>query len=142
MPARLTEDRHGVYSLGMESKGGRDPRIAPIVERLRRENAAAERRAAERREAALAEAERLARAFGHADSGVLRVTLFGSLLPGRDFGERSDIDLAVEGGDLAMLARLADASPFDVDLLPLEALREGVKDAVLLEGVVLYEKKS
>ncbi len=126
----------------MRERTSQDPRIAAIIERQRRENLAAEAYLSARREQALREAARLALAIGESDGEVRRVILFGSLLPGRNFGASSDIDLVVEGGDYAGILRLAEDSPFAVDIIPYASLRSGLAQAAADEGKVLYEKKS
>ena len=71
-----------------------------------------------------------------------RLRLIGSLLE-EHWGERSDIDLVVEGLDreseLGLWRRLSSALPVPVDLLRLEELSEGFRRRVLAEGVVLGE---
>src|SRR5665213_1377899 len=74
------------------------------------------------------------------DLGGRRAWLIGSLAWG-NFGERSDVDIVVEGlaldrvGDVA--ARLADRLRVGVDVLRLEDLPPGFQDRVLAEGVAL-----
>ena len=93
-----------------------------------------------KRAEALQEAHRLARAFAEADSELRSVRLFGSLLPGRNYRDGSDIDLAVEGGDIFSFVKIAEVSPCSVDVVELAGLRESIADRVRHEGVVLYEK--
>jgi predicted nucleotidyltransferase len=68
------------------------------------------------------------------------VVLFGSALPGRPFRTDSDIDLAVDGGDRPFLERLTRDAPRTVDIIGLDELRPRIRERVLAEGVVLYEK--
>lgn len=114
--------------------------LKAIAEQIRKENAAYAAAAGRRREAALREARRLAQAFAEADSGLRRVFLFGSLLPGREYRLDSDIDLAIEGGDARLFTAIGERSSFDVDVVELPALREGIADRVRTEGALLYEK--
>jgi uncharacterized protein len=75
--------------------------------------------------------------------GARRVWLFGSLAHG-GFHERSDIDLAAEGlppGHELFLAgaELDDlASPFRVELVPLEDARPEVRERILSRGERLH----
>mgnify|MGYP006303755635 CR=1 FL=1 len=83
----------------------------------------------------------LAAEMGERDPTLRRVILFGSTLPGRLYRASSDIDLAVEGGDRALLERLVAGLSRPVDVIRLDDLRPGILERVLAEGVVLYEKK-
>ena len=71
-----------------------------------------------------------------------RLRLIGSL-SGEAWGERSDVDLVVEGLDreseAALWRRLSSALPVPVDLLRLEELPETFRRRVLAEGVLLGE---
>lgn len=72
-----------------------------------------------------------------------RVVLIGSLLDERRFDIHSDIDLCVAGIPSDSYFRavgesLLQASPFDVDLIPLEHAGERMNKHVK-EGEVLYE---
>jgi predicted nucleotidyltransferase len=87
------------------------------------------------------EAHRLARTFAEADRGLRRVYLFGSCLDTRRFTPSSDIDLAIEGGDLVGCVRIALDSAFPVDVIDLADAREGVRARILAEGEMLYAKE-
>lgn len=69
--------------------------------------------------------------------------MFGSLVEG-GFHERSDIDLAVEGlpGGAALFRAAVEldeiASPFEVDLVPLEEARPDIRARVLERGELLH----
>ena len=75
--------------------------------------------------------------------GVRRVVLFGSLVRGT-FGERSDIDLAVEGlpdGQLIAAEVLANAeSTFDVSVARLEDAPAHIRLAIDREGIELWRR--
>ena len=75
--------------------------------------------------------------------GITRVILFGSRARG-DFQEKSDIDLAVSGGD-AHLFRLAVEEETDTllrfDVVDLDTkIDQKLLENIQREGVVLYEK--
>jgi uncharacterized protein len=108
---------------------------------MRRRAAEADKRRADRREAAW-EAAREAAHFLRSRYGATRVLAFGSLVEGTHFGERSDIDLAVQGlrpsDHFAALGRLLTLSPdFEFDLVDLGACPPGLRVVILAEGVPL-----
>lgn len=78
--------------------------------------------------------------------GALRVYLVGSLVRKELFGERSDIDLVVEGlsarSYFPALKVLWSKLPegMELDLIPYEDAFEEMKKHVQQEGVILYEK--
>jgi len=115
--------------------------LQAIVHRLNRENArAAVRVAIEQQEAYRAACE-LAVRMGTRDPSLQRVVLFGSTVPGRRYRTDSDIDLAVDGGDRALLERIAADLPKSVDIIGIDELRPGIRQRVLTEGIILYEKR-
>lgn len=73
-----------------------------------------------------------------------RVYLFGSLAEGL-FMKDSDIDLAIEGIDfkdyLKALAEYRCIKGIHLDLLHMDFCRPQLKEVILKEGKVLYEKK-
>lgn len=78
--------------------------------------------------------------------GVKKVWLFGSLAEGL-FWEGSDIDLAVEGlssevyfAALSEIWRLLPGG-MELDLIPLEDAYESLRERVLKEGEILYDKE-
>jgi len=79
--------------------------------------------------------ERLAR-----DPGLKRALLFGSAATGRGYRSDSDIDLAIEGGDLFACMAAAETSSFRVDVVELWRLPPGIRARVEEEGIILYEK--
>ena len=72
-----------------------------------------------------------------------KIVLFGSLVKG-DFGEGSDIDLAVAGTRrydyFTALAAVNELTEFWIDLKPIEDLEPSFLDKVLTTGEVLYER--
>lgn len=105
-------------------------------ERQKREAMAVEARAETRKLAEL-----LIQKFG-----ATKVYLFGSLIRPGAFHERSDIDLAAEGiaPDQLFQASVALARACDyryrVELVALEMVREGMRQRILAEGVLLYDR--
>lgn len=72
-----------------------------------------------------------------------RVLLYGSRARG-DYSARSDIDLAVEGGDKTQLLRLRleDTVPtlLRFDVVDLAGVSASIKEEILREGIIIYEK--
>jgi predicted nucleotidyltransferase len=111
-----------------------------------RQRAERERR---RREMLAAEARAEARKLGELlvrEFGATKVYLFGSLTRDGSFHERSDTDLAAEGIAPAQffkagaaLARACDYR-YRVELVDLEAVREGMRELILAEGVLLCDR--
>ena len=77
------------------------------------------------------------------DYNVQKVILFGSRARG-DFRERSDIDLAVLGGDTNNFVLAVDEETFTLlmyDIVDLSLpLQRELKEKIYQEGVVIYEK--
>lgn len=75
---------------------------------------------------------------------IERVYLFGSLAEGL-FLKGSDIDLAIEGLDfhdyLKALAEYRYLGKIHLDILHLDFCKPHLKETILKEGKVLYEKK-
>ncbi len=75
-------------------------------------------------------------------AGVRRVILFGSRARGTNHA-RSDVDLAVSGGDFDafywdVMERMPPLLSFDV--VHLEEAGEALREEIRRDGVVLYEK--
>jgi predicted nucleotidyltransferase len=112
--------------------------IAAHRERRQREQERARKREELAHKAAEEAAEQLA-----LNLGVTGVYLFGSLARGQ-FGSRSDIDLAVEGlvpGKLVDALGIVERNrAFEFDVLPLDAVRPEVAEAVRREGIRLWPR--
>jgi len=93
-----------------------------------------------RLEAARAEAQRLACELATLP-GISKILHFGSSATGRNFGLDSDIDIAITGGDILEAMRVAESSVFNVDVIDVDTVPSPLKEAILEEGVVLYEKR-
>lgn len=76
--------------------------------------------------------------------GVNKVILFGSRARG-DFRRTSDIDLAVEGGDIdrfSMDVNEETSTLLEYDIVNLDRdIQQELRDSIEKEGRVLYEKK-
>ncbi len=108
---------------------------AVMIERARRDLEARSKEA-ERARAAVLEVLRPALVRGE----VTRAWIIGSLALGY-FGEGSDVDVVVEGLERAregaLRNALEDATHLEVDLLRLEELDAGFREAVLRDGEVV-----
>lgn len=98
----------------MESK----PDAALYAPRLNAMNRKHAEEMAKRRDAARAEAKRIAVLFHERLPGLEAVWAFGSAFEeSKPFTEVSDIDLAIEGGDLIEAVKIAFSSHFKVDVI-------------------------
>ena len=74
---------------------------------------------------------------------VNKVILFGSRARG-DFYKKSDIDLAVEGGNFLGFSMSVDeetSTLLEYDIIELDrGISEKLKDSIKRDGVVIYEK--
>jgi predicted nucleotidyltransferase len=101
---------------------------------------------ARRKEKAAHEAMRLVRILVQ-EYGVQQVYIFGSLVQDDSFlTETSDIDLAVCGLNPKLyfraLGRIQDATKFGVDLVTMESCADGLREAILKEGRLLYDGRA
>ena len=124
MASRLTPERIEVYAAT-----------------LRARSAETARRRRQRREQAWTVAREAAQVL-RAQFGVSGVWVFGSLVDGDHFTERSDIDMAASGltpaSHLEALGRLLRLSPdFEFDLVDLGSCPDGLRQAVEQSGVEL-----
>ena len=89
---------------------------------INKENARQEAFAAKQRKEAQKEGRRIAEAIKEADPEVREIWGFGSTFEeDRPYRLNSDIDLAVEGGDILKAWRIADKSGFKVDVVDISA---------------------
>lgn len=115
--------------------------IEAIVKSQKAENLKAEAALERRLTSARDEAGRLATAIAQIP-GVRKVLLFGSVARGRPFAFDSDIDLAIEGGDILEAMAIVEASSFSVDVVDLDRFDLPRRSRLLSEGWVLYEKNA
>ena len=92
--------------------------IEAAARRINTENRKEDEKTAVRRQAAQAEARRMATEFRAQDASVSTIWCFGSTFDmSRPYRMDSDIDIAVEGGELLKLISIAENSSFSVDLI-------------------------
>lgn len=115
--------------------------IAKIVAAERKREKRKKERIDRRLPEARLEADRIAARLVAADADVRKIILFGSVATGSVRSEQFDIDLAIEGGNHLSLMRIAEESPFSVDLVDLEAVSERFRHAVEAKGIVLYDAR-
>ncbi len=119
----------------------RENLLAGIIARSKKDNRREVQNVRLRLASARTEALRLAKDLS-ALQGVLRVIHFGSSASGQNFRLDSDIDLAISGGDILESMRLAESSDYNVDIIEIDTVPSPLKEAILDQGVVLYEKRS
>lgn len=109
-----------------------------LVRRHRERNLAAERRGAE-----LLASSKRALAAAVRSGRIERGWIIGSLVAGH-FGERSDVDLVILGGDpaadAALWCELEERLGAPVDLLRFERLPGSFQERVLREGTVVDDQ--
>jgi predicted nucleotidyltransferase len=119
----------------LEAMGDLDAAVRILSDRARRRRLARVEREADVRE----QVAGIVRS--HLPTGA-RAWLIGSLAWG-GFGERSDIDLVLEGVDAPTALRIeiavTRAAQAEVDLLTLDALPEAFRQRVLSEGIALHD---
>jgi predicted nucleotidyltransferase len=118
-------DREFIRDIAMRTKADNRREAAEIAGRLER---------------ARIEARSLALGLS-ADREVKRVFFFGSAWTGRGFRLDSDIDLAVEGGDILSHIGLVEGSAFSVDVVDFLALPALFRARIESEGELLYAKR-
>lgn len=95
-------------------------------------------RCAERREAARVEARRLAADLRTRDPSIRAIWGFGSAFEvSRPFTMDSDIDLALEGGDVLKLFSATEGSAFKVDLIDISDREDDFARGIRERGTAL-----
>lgn len=90
----------------------------------------------------IAEADRLVERFIAVQAPIRRIVLFGSLVHPFHGRASRDIDLWVEGAtSIAELERIADDSPYAVDIVDGAMDGSAIANQVRKYGKVLYEAK-
>jgi len=124
-PKLLSEaDREFIHGIAIRTKAANEQEAEELSRRLER---------------ARVEAKALALKVS-ADPMVKRIVLFGSASTGRRFHLDSDIDLAVEGGDILSHRALVEMSTFRVDVVDLLALPLPILASIESEWEILYAK--
>lgn len=117
--------------------------IEAAARRINKENRKEDERAAARRKAAQMEARRLAAEFRAGDATIRQVWCFGSTFNmSRPYRMDSDIDLAVEGGDILKLVSIAEASDFPIDLIDITDSNDEFARLVREYGTLIYDDAS
>jgi hypothetical protein len=115
-----------------------DPKIA--AERLRRENGREAEALAARRLRAQQLGHHLAERLLAAYPMARKVWGFGSTFETwRSYRMKSDIDLAVEQGDILTLMRLVEGEEIEVDLVDLSSCHGSMAAFIRAQGIVLAE---
>lgn len=75
----------------------------------------------------------------------LRIYQWGSLLDGRHFSERSDIDIAIEGivdpeRFFAILGTAESMTSFPVDIVQIETMHPVFAEIIRMKGRLVYER--
>jgi hypothetical protein len=108
--------------------------------RIKLANRKEDEKTAERRIAAFEEARRISAEFRAKDSSICRIWGFGSVFETyRPFRMDSDIDLALEGGDIAKLLSTAEDSNFKVDLIDISGCEDDFARGFRARGTLLWE---
>lgn len=116
----------------MANDAGDQAIIEAIVRNQKAENLRVDAVLNRRLASARDEARLLAAALGEIP-GIRKVLLFGSVARGKPFTFDSDIDLAIEGGDILEAMAIAETFSFSVDVVD---LAEDMSQLELLEGKV------
>jgi len=114
-----------------------------IALNLRKREAKAQRALEERVKAAEREIETLLAQFLAIDPGLQQVILFGSLAKKTVRSINFDIDLAVRCSPDKFLRLVGAAfnSEFAVDVVDLDTVNQALRQFILSDGIVLYEKR-
>jgi predicted nucleotidyltransferase len=111
--------------------------IKGIVKRVKTTTAKSKRDTAAWLIKAQHEAKRLSTEIAKLD-GVRRVIHFGSSASGRNFRLDSDIDLAIEGGDVLEAMKVAESSAFRVEIVDIAMVPEPLRELMLQEGIIIH----
>jgi predicted nucleotidyltransferase len=112
--------------------------IEAAVRRINEENRKEDERTAARRKAAQVEARRIATEFHAQDATIRSIWCFGSTFDmSRPYRMDSDIDIAVEGGDILKLVSITEASSFSVDLIDISGADDEFARLVRKYGALL-----
>jgi hypothetical protein len=112
--------------------------IEAAARRINEANRREDERIAARRIAAQEEARRIATGLRAKDSGIRAVWGFGSVFETyRPFRMDSDIDLAIEGGDIVRLISVAEKSAFAVDLIDITDCEDEFARGIRARGRLL-----
>lgn len=114
--------------------------VANIVDNIKRENGEERLRIESRIVQAFKEVEKLKTDFLKMDDELELMILFGSLVK-KDIGYINfDIDIGLRSKKYYQLVGRALDSDFKVDVVDLDSVNERIKDEILKNGKVIYEK--
>jgi predicted nucleotidyltransferase len=100
--------------------------LKAVAKRINEENRKEDERAALRRSEAHVEARRIAELLRMKDPGIRTIWGFGSTFEdSRPYRLDSDIDLAIEGGDILKLFSITEDSRFKIDLIDITGRDDG-----------------
>ena len=112
--------------------------IEAAARRITAANRKEDEMTAARRIAAQQEARRIAAALRAKDPEVRLIWGFGSAFEAyRPFRMDSDIDLAIEGGDILRLLSIAEDSTFKVDLIDISGCEDRFAQVIRERGTLL-----
>ena len=112
--------------------------IEAAARRINEANRREDEMTAARRMAAQEEARRIAATLREKDPGVRLIWGFGSVFETyRPFRMDSDIDLAIEGGDIVRLSSVAEDSAFKVDLVDIAGCDDQFARSIRTRGTSL-----
>lgn len=113
-----------------------------VAQRFRAENEREERILGERRSRAAALGKELALRLLACHPESRRVWGFGSVFETwRDFRKTSDLDLAVESGDVIGLLALVENEEIEVDIVDLSACPRPLAETIRTQGIILAEER-
>jgi hypothetical protein len=106
--------------------------------RIAEENRAEDERIAQRRSSAVLEARSIAAALRERDPSIRAIWGFGSTFDvSRPYRLDSDIDLAIEGGDLLRLFAVTEGSSYRIDLVDIAGHFDEFANSIRARGVPL-----
>lgn len=115
--------------------------VARIVDTIKKENRDERLRIQARIIQAFKEVERLKIDFLKIDDELEQMILFGSLVK-KDIGYINfDIDIGLRSKKYYQLVGRALENDFKVDVVDLDSVNKRIKDEILKNGKVIYEKK-
>lgn len=116
-------------------------KIENIIDTIKKENKYEQLKIRTRIIHALKEVEKLKIDFLKIDNKLEKMILFGSLVRKEIGYINFDIDIAVRSKKYYQLVGRALESDFKVDVVDLDSVNKRIKDEILKNGKVIYEKR-